>query len=104
MIKYFEDGYIVQRYEKDTNPWSDGEGLWVDYKPISAYVRTLGNQEQPAGVDILVSHRLYTLESDIRFGDKIAKGDKSYRVKLVDNKKIPTSGLDFYQVDCELVV
>jgi len=104
MDKYFTDGYEIKRYVENSGGWSDGEGDWETIDTISGYMRALQANERTDIADLIVSHRFYTKYHDIRYKDKIVKGCKEYKVKLVDNKKINTSNLDFIQVDCEMVL
>ena len=104
MDKYFTDGFILKRYVEDNSSWSDGEGDWETIDTISGHMRALDTNERTDIADLIVSHRFYTKYHDIRYKDKIFKDGKEYKVKLVDNKKINTSNLDFIQVDCELVI
>ncbi len=104
MDKYFTDGFILKRYVEDSGGWSDGEGDWETIDTISGHMRALNGNERTDIADLIVSHRFYTKYHDIRYKDKIFKDGKEYKVKLVDNKKINTSDLDFIQVDCEMVV
>ena len=104
MDKYFTDGYEIQRYIENSGGWSDGEGDWETIDTISGHMRALNANERTDIADLIVSHRFYTKYHDIRYKDKIVKDGKEYKVKLVDNKKINTSSLDFIQVDCEMVV
>lgn len=103
MTQYFTDGYMVTRYVEDSGVWTDGEGAWVDHKSVSGYMRVLDRAEQTALIDVVTSHRFYTQDGGIEHGDKITKDNQSYSVKQVNHKQIPTSKLDFYQVECELV-
>ena len=104
MDKYFTDGFTLKRYVEDNSSWSDGEGDWETVDTISGHIRALNANERTDIADLIVSHRFYTKYHDIRYKDKIVKDGKDYKVKLVDNKKINTSNLDFMQVDCEMVL
>lgn len=104
MDKYFTDGFILKRYVEEEGSWSDGEGDWETIDTILGHMRALNANERTDIADLIVSHRFYTKHHDIQYKDKIVKDGKEYNVKLVDNKKINTSSLDFIQVDCEMVV
>lgn len=104
MTKFFTDGFVVKRYQKAPGAWGDGEGSWVETKQVRGHMRSLKADERVDTAELLVSHRFYTKNAGIEYGDKIVKEGSTYDVKLVDNKKIPTSKLDFYQIDCEAII
>ena len=103
MDKYFIDGYQIKRYADDSGGWSDGEGNWAIIKTIQGYMRTLGATERTEIGELNSTHRFYTKDKGMLYGDRIEKDNKKYNIKLVDEKNIPTSDLDFVQIDCELV-
>lgn len=104
MINYFEEGFIIKRYTEASGGWSDGEGVWDTVDTTKGYIRALSATERSEVNELTISHRFYTAYSGLVYGDKIAKGQLEYNVKQVEHKHIKTSDLNFYQVDCELVV
>lgn len=104
MDKYFVDGYKVKRYIEDSGGWGDGDGVWETIGTISGHMRVLGASERSDMGELVTTHRLYTRDKDIMYGDIIEKDGAKYDVKLVDHKAIPTSDMDFVQVDCEMII
>lgn len=101
MIKYFVK-WELKKPVKGANSYSDGYIDWQAAGIIEGHMRMLSASERVSTGDILSTHRFYTKER-LEHGWKLVRDNEEYHVTVSDHKSIPTSNLNFYQVDCERV-
>lgn len=93
----------LKKQVESSSKFSDGKITHKLSKNFIGHIRSLGASEVKTGKQGTRStHRVYTKETGVNFGDLIGYRGVDYRVILVDLKEHFDTRDNFYQIDLEV--